>query len=352
VQQTPWRAFHELVNYHHAMTRTTGHEVRARTLWVDCAKGISIILVVFHHSLFQDLDSPLYSATISSADALLAYFRMPLFFFVSGLFIHRSLSMQWGRFLRLKTGNLLYLYVLWSVVKWIFLAALPLLILGKSGEGGWLSVFTIFVEPPTTLWFIYALAVYVTIARLTSRVPGWSFVVSVGIYFVMAAVDFDAPFLMKLAKYLPMYLLGRLVWSKAMDFAERVRFYHMLFPIAYFPLVYWCITTVQITPVIFFLLNTLGVVAGIIIAANISRMAWSSALVYIGRNTLPIYVLHFLPVAAGKLLLPGIASAVPAALVVLALTVVSVAIPLCVKMVTDRFGIYWLFRAPFARSAT
>ena len=50
-----------------------------RIEWIDLAKGICIVLVVFHHVMVRyDLELPLSDA--------LSSFRMPLYFILSGLF--------------------------------------------------------------------------------------------------------------------------------------------------------------------------------------------------------------------------------------------------------------------------
>lgn len=60
-----------------------------REAWVDYAKGIGIILVVFGH-----VNRGLYSAGIQLSgssylltDSIIYSFHMPLFFFLSGLFL-------------------------------------------------------------------------------------------------------------------------------------------------------------------------------------------------------------------------------------------------------------------------
>ncbi|STU64905.1 acyltransferase [Klebsiella pneumoniae subsp. ozaenae] len=65
-----------------------------REAWVDYAKGIGIILVVFGH-----VNRGLYSAGIQLSgssylltDSIIYSFHMPLFFFLSGLFFTQSLD--------------------------------------------------------------------------------------------------------------------------------------------------------------------------------------------------------------------------------------------------------------------
>src|SRR5699024_293346 len=87
---------------------------KKRILWVDYAKGITIILVVLHHSMF----SGLYSEMLSNFDDLLLQFRMPFFFFIAGLFIHKALFSDLKLFLKSKVALFLYLYILWGIIRY------------------------------------------------------------------------------------------------------------------------------------------------------------------------------------------------------------------------------------------
>ena len=67
---------------------------------IDVAKGISIILVAFHHSKLTEY--------LTDLDASLALFRMPLFFFLSGVFFKPSIPPK--EFFLKKTDALLKPY--------------------------------------------------------------------------------------------------------------------------------------------------------------------------------------------------------------------------------------------------
>ena len=64
----------------------------ARVSWVDTAKGFGIILVVFGHALRGLVNSDLmeWTPTARYVDTWIYAFHMPLFFFISGLFLSQS----------------------------------------------------------------------------------------------------------------------------------------------------------------------------------------------------------------------------------------------------------------------
>src|SRR5690242_2087960 len=92
---------------------------RKRLPWVDYAKGIAIILVVYRHVLFGIERSGLgLHPYLMNANEIFYSFRMPLFFILSGAFIGKSLSRRsTTAFIITKWKILLYPYLLWCVIQ-------------------------------------------------------------------------------------------------------------------------------------------------------------------------------------------------------------------------------------------
>lgn len=64
--------------------------------WVDNAKGIGIVLIVYLH-VINGLDAAFYGRVTENqfwgySQSLIRTFHMPLFFFLSGLFVNTSIS--------------------------------------------------------------------------------------------------------------------------------------------------------------------------------------------------------------------------------------------------------------------
>ena len=66
--------------------------VAARIDWIDAAKAVSILLVVFHHSELISGAVGLKWGIYERLDALFGPIRMPLFFTVSGIFAAKAVS--------------------------------------------------------------------------------------------------------------------------------------------------------------------------------------------------------------------------------------------------------------------
>ena len=134
-----------------------------RYTWADCAKGLSIILVVHLHSTFGVEADLGVSGVMGDIAGFGASFRMPLFFMVAGLFLGSSLMRNWRDYIDHKVLHLVYFYVLWTLINCV-LKCLP--------EVGWsLSALlaklpTYLYEPMGTMWFIYVLALFFIATKL------------------------------------------------------------------------------------------------------------------------------------------------------------------------------------------
>ena len=125
-------------------------------LWVDTARGIGIMLVVYAHALRGHVTSgavePAWHAGVQ--DAVIYAFHMPLFFFLAGLFTRHSLRKGSGAYLREKALTIAYPYLLWSVIS----VALGVLATGDVNHPmTWSALTTIWYVPVYQFWFLYAL---------------------------------------------------------------------------------------------------------------------------------------------------------------------------------------------------
>jgi fucose 4-O-acetylase-like acetyltransferase len=102
-------------------------EKNSRLNWIDYARGIAIILVVYRH-LFEGLKrTPALKAAgvnvesywlLEQANIFFFSFRMPLFFIVSGIFVGASLAKRGlGSLVENKARTILYPYFLWGFIQ-------------------------------------------------------------------------------------------------------------------------------------------------------------------------------------------------------------------------------------------
>lgn len=129
---------------------------RKREAWVDVAKGAAILLVVLFHAGGYVPPTTTAGSAWELVNVVLVSVRMPLFFLVSGLFIGTALVSQPARrFLRRKPWPPLYLFVVWGLI----FAGLHAVSGGAFGES---AVDTLLLQ--TTLWYMAGLAVHMVLA--------------------------------------------------------------------------------------------------------------------------------------------------------------------------------------------
>lgn len=128
-----------------------------RHLWVDYAKAIGIVLVVYGHVARGLMASgvPMDTALYSTIDSIVYSFHMPLFFFLSGVFFVDSLEKRGGRrFFLNKVDVVLYPYVVWSILQ----GSVEVVLSGWTNNHINLSdLFSLFWMPRAQFWFLYAL---------------------------------------------------------------------------------------------------------------------------------------------------------------------------------------------------
>jgi len=140
--------------------------------WVDYAKGVGIILVVYGHvargvfnagmieneELFRLIDDVIYS------------FHMPLFFFLSGIFFVKSFTKRGGKNLLIsKLDSIVYPYILWSFIQGGFSYSLQAFTNFKTTI---VDVLSLLWLPQDQFWFLYVLfLVFVLYVVLYSFLP-------------------------------------------------------------------------------------------------------------------------------------------------------------------------------------
>lgn len=144
-------------------------EDEGRIDWLDVAKGLSILLVVFHHAALTGASIGHGWAVFSTLDALAKPVRMPLFFAIAGLFAAGALSRSWGRLLTGRVANLVWLYSLWTVIYWLFFRYFdPTDGLKPLGLSKWQLIY-MWIIPPSGQWFLWLMAIYLVLAKAIAR---------------------------------------------------------------------------------------------------------------------------------------------------------------------------------------
>ncbi|MDJ0349989.1 acyltransferase family protein [Cryobacterium sp. PH29-G1] len=273
----------------------------AREAWIDVAKGIAITLVVLYHAIMY-LDQVGLAGALAPLNPLFDTFRMPLFFFMSGILAASAIRLPYWQLFRKRISLLLYLYVVWVAVQTLFLIALPPISPSGGPNATWASIVTLFARPSSNLWFIYALPLFFTLAWLMRQ---WSPLLQIALTTVVAVL-FGAQLLHtgspwdKMGKYLVFFIAAIYLGPLVRRLVPRVRWWHVALLCGGYGALVVVTTKFTLTkvPFVLLVLSVLAVAVGITVAAVLARIAAFDFVRSLGSRTLPIYLVHTFPMTA------------------------------------------------------
>lgn len=325
----------------------------ARVGWVDTAKGICIILVVMMHATLGVEAEMGREGFMHTVLAFAKPFRMPDFFLVSGLFLSRVIDRDWRSYADKRVVHFVYFYVLWLVIQSLFKVAQ---VSGGSPAGFLHHLALSLVEPYSTLWFIYILAIFSVVTKLLRGVaPGALFAAAAALQVLPAQTgsflvdEFCERWVFFLAGYLFAAHVFRVAeWARAHAGAALVA-------LGSWALVNGALaltpfdgprSMIADLPVISLGLGLAGAMAIVAAASLISGLRLAQPLRYAGAQSIVIYLTFFLPMASARLVLirtgivedAGIASAI--------VTAIAVIVPLGIERLVRGTRLSFLYRRP------
>ena len=325
-----------------------------RDAWVDHAKALGIVLVVYGHVM-----RGLHSAGIAMpetlfrlADSIVYSFHMPLFFFLAGLFFYQSIAAKGARgLLYSKLDTIVYPYVLWSLLQGLIEATLADYTNGAVTYG---EVFALLWAPRAQFWFLYALLLCFLLAVAMFCLSRRSLVPTT---IVMAVLYLSSPLLPEwaLLRYLTdnfmFFALGILGVTRLRDatvpsgrqvlamlglFVVAQSVFHGVLGLHYGDQGLWSLLLALIS-----------------IAAVVAVCRWSAPVApgfvaYLGTASMAIYLMHILAGSGVRVLLKvaGVDSLLVHATVGVA---AGILLPLLALALAQRLGLRYLFAAPISR---
>ncbi|MFC8796564.1 acyltransferase family protein [Promicromonospora sp. NPDC057138] len=171
----------------------TGMPAKPRAQWADVAKGVCILLVVLWHVIMKmyltidwHIPVPLPGLWGAFGDMLLPL-RMPVFFTISGMFAAAAVQRTWSTTAKSRIARFYYLYLIWFTVHTLVLSMVPNF--DTLAAHSALQVLEQLTITPTNLWYLVALALYFVVAKLTRRLPTWAVLVPALALSVIASAD-------------------------------------------------------------------------------------------------------------------------------------------------------------------
>lgn len=278
----------------------------AREPWVDAAKGVLILLVVLwhvvrkHYLLLPWVPEEVAHAW-STGSFLLQPVRVPLFFVVSGLLAARAVHRPWPDLLRTRVLRDYWTYLVWLLLGSAFFLVGPHLTTRTARSAEELVVAALTGTANT--WYLYALAAYVLVARLTLHLPLWLPLTGAAVLAVVADLPGSPhtgnvePLLRDLLPFLVAVRRPDLVTALVArsDGGRALLAVAVYLPVASLAVAAGASRLAGVAA----LLGGLGAVCGTVVAVAAARALPRAAeqVGRLGRLTLPVYVLH-LPLLA------------------------------------------------------
>lgn len=281
-----------------------------RDAWVDYAKGIGIILVVYGHVLAGLLKTNIFPspAVHELCFSIIYTFHMPLFFFLAGLYFESSFKKRGaGSLLANKMDTIVYPYLVWSIIQYsiqIYLSdhtnskisyeRIPYLIL-MSGAQFWFlyTLFFVFLVcclarkffPVKSLVavLIIFLAIYVYQENLPTGFSPNRFYNSIiffiaGIWFGLARDKIHINHAMPLVILTVLFLSGQYYFHYVLGHNSSYIGIELLL-LAFVSVIFICAVSMAIRP---------------------GGLPW---LTYLGEHSMPIYLMNIMGTAGARIIL-------------------------------------------------
>jgi uncharacterized membrane protein YcfT len=337
-------------------TEAAGKPDESRVPWVDTAKGICIVLVVMMHATLGVEATMGREGFMHWAVAFAKPFRLPDFFLVSGLFLARVIDRDWRSYADKRVVHFAYFYVLWLLIQ----SGVKFGQVAEGSAAGFASHLAwSLVEPFSTLWFVYALAVFSVVTKLLRPLHP-ALVLGTAALLQIAPIETSWVFFNELCErwvyFVAGYMLAGHIFRLAAWAGERAG-------LALAGLAAWAVvngvlaltpfhapalgaTTLAELPVLGLLAGGAGAVAIVVISALLARTLIGEPFRYVGSKSLAVYLTFFLPMAFTRLLLTHLWPAGDPGIIAALVTLAAVVFPLVTEWLVRGTRFSFLYVRP------
>jgi fucose 4-O-acetylase-like acetyltransferase len=333
--------------------QSSSSDSAARADWVDVAKGIGILLVVYGHVARGVFNAgiPMDESLYRIVDSVIYSFHMPLFFFIAGLFFSRSLcSAGPVGYLGSRAASLAYPYVVWSLLH----GAIEVGMSGyTNGNVRWSDVLAFPLEPRAHFWFLYALVLVIltSVALHGAQRPSgarFTFALSFAalLHFVVDWLPWNR-YVSMIADYLVFFWLGTAFAAfRVGRFLQNRRALILL--LLLFVVLQTVLHSEQlIAPIwidsIRFVTQITSIVFVVCCSFSIRGLA-QRGLVALGAASMTIYLAHVLSGSGVRIVLSKLLGVEVLGMHLLLGVAAGVLFPLLIHRFQASFGLWWLFR--------
>ncbi|GAX05144.1 fucose 4-O-acetylase [Secundilactobacillus pentosiphilus] len=277
--------------------------------WVDVAKGLGILLVIYGHAIGGIMNSSGVQISRALYDTynVIYGFHMPLFFFLSGLFASKWVQREWHLAFKQKALTLVIPYFIWTFITGTVMAISKRFT--NSGLG-FRNVLWSPIAPFSEYWFLYVLFFSFVIYYFGIRIIGKSGLFSLAIvlfflrpfiyhFWIFDAFSLDFLFFMVGTAILQRKSLKRFL------LVSKVKFFCSILIFIFVNIIY--VKVLSFDNYLFgsyFKIFTIsvGILFAIYLSQFIVKSRWlNNAVSYLGRCSMAIYVMHLIPIAGSRI---------------------------------------------------
>jgi len=337
-----------------------------RFAWVDYAKGIAIILVVYRHLLIGIERSGLKVHPLLMDVNMIVYtFRMPLFFVLAGFFIGRSIEKRnLMNYFRLKFNTVLYPYLVWTVIQ------ITVQILFKdyiNANRSYIDFLYIIIKPRALdqFWYLYALfniSILFVLFQTIGIANKWIFVV-IGLLLQLSFTKLKGlPVINDICFYFLFMAIGNLFASQVRDYKiekylKSTIIIIIILPIFVFMQWYWLnfnsdwldssilkiLLNPYENPFLFSLIALTGTILALSISIQLAHKKMLSIVRSIGYYSLYIFLMHAMIGAAARILLLNILKIYNVFILLAVESIIAIGLSILVYKLLTRFHLGFLF---------
>lgn len=175
---------------------------KTRIIWLDSLRGITILLVVMHHcflsaNTFSQVNSTLHPfPVLGFINGYLGLFRMPAFFFCSGLLFAIPMKRGWPWFAKSRVLFAVWVISIWTVIGiTLEILGLNLYPWSNNDRHPHDAIREFLWSPHGNLWFIYAIAILGMFAMSIRHMPATlqvSIAISISIIMILTRGSYES----------------------------------------------------------------------------------------------------------------------------------------------------------------
>ncbi|MGW9113319.1 acyltransferase family protein [Microbacterium sp. NPDC055683] len=325
----------------------------ARGEWMDVAKGAAIVFVVVFHA-FLYVEGAGVKGMPSLLKVPLELFPIPAFFVLAGMTQHRTPTYAFRDLLRRRVLPLVYLYVLWSIIRWVFYVVVPGIDggLGDLSAESPLTLALLLVWPSSSYWFLWALALFTLVGWLLRAVPPVVQLTAAGALAALQGAGIVDPGNVgwdRVAGMLFLYLVG-LHFSGRIASAVAASGWRQLAAsgaVVVLVVAALVLLRARAVPGVVLIGQLAAVAFGLVLARAIAPWRGSAPLADWGRRSLTIYLVHLFPIVALAAVLSASGWRPPrAAGAVLQVVLAAVALAASLWIIRATSRVRWLYVPP------